>query len=40
MKVKKKNVLNKLHVLVKYQNYGENYAKYNSSGGEQYDQVC
>lgn len=28
-------VLNKLQVLVKYQNYGENYAKYNSSGGEQ-----
>lgn len=38
MKVKKSP--NKLHVLVKYQNYGENYAIYNSSGGEQYDQVC
>ena len=33
-------ILNKLQVQVKYLNYGESYAKYNSSGGEQFDHVC
>lgn len=37
---KSETVLNKLQILVRYQNYRENYAKYNSSGGEQYYQVC
>lgn len=32
--------LNKLQILFKYQSKRENYAKYNSSGGKQYDQAC
>lgn len=36
----RETVLNKWQTLAGYQNYRENYAKYNGSGGEQYDQVC